>query len=116
MDLSKRSPEEVVKAHLDALNAADLEAIMRDYADDALLITADGVVNGKQAIRGLFQSILPMAMKFELASLVAVGDLVYIDGRAEGPSAVVEDATDTFIVRDGLIVGQTARMTVLPKN
>jgi ketosteroid isomerase-like protein len=115
MDRSKRSPEEVVRAHLDALNVADLEAIMRDYADGAVLATADGATEGKDAIRTMFAGIGPLGLNFQVDKLVAAGEIVYIDWHAEGTTLKVENATDTFVVRDGLIVGQTAKAAFTPK-
>ena len=115
MELSERSPEDVVKAHLDALNAVDLEAIMRDYADDAVLASADGAQVGKDAIRAMFAGIGPLGLNFQVDKLVAAGEIVYIDWHAQGTSLKVENATDTFVVRDGLIVGQTAKAAFTPK-
>lgn len=49
-----RTPEQVVRHHFAAAAARDLEAVLSDYADDAVIITANGVVRGKDAVRATF--------------------------------------------------------------
>jgi ketosteroid isomerase-like protein len=115
MELSKRSPEEVVKAHLDAINASDLDLIMRDYADDVVFASFEGAQQGKEAARAMFAGLGPLGLKFELDKLVTAGEIVYVDWHAEGPTLKVEGGTDTFVVRNGLITGQTAKAAFTPK-
>ncbi len=45
-----RSPQEVFSHHAQALGAEDLEEILVDYSDDAVLITPAGVQRGKDGI------------------------------------------------------------------
>ena len=53
-----RTPEQVVRHHFAAATARDLDAVVSDYADDAVLITANGVVRGKDAVRAAFAQLL----------------------------------------------------------
>jgi uncharacterized protein (TIGR02246 family) len=53
-----RSPQEVFQHHAEALGAGDLEGIVDDYTDDAVLITPDGVWRGKDGIREAFTKLL----------------------------------------------------------
>ena len=57
-DLSKRTPEEVFTHHAQSLGAEDLDAILMDYADNAILISPSGVLRGKDAIRSFFADLL----------------------------------------------------------
>ena len=51
-----RTVEEILNHHMKATNEGNLEEIMLDYAEDAVLITKDtGVVKGKEALRQFFQ-------------------------------------------------------------
>ena len=54
--------EAKAKAHLDAVAAGDLEALMRDYADDAYMEWVggplDGRYRGKAAIRAVWQKFI----------------------------------------------------------
>jgi ketosteroid isomerase-like protein len=45
-----RSPQEVFQHHAEALGAGDLDAIVDDYSDDAVFITPDGIMRGKDGI------------------------------------------------------------------
>jgi len=53
-----RSPQEVFQHHAEALGAGDLDEIVDDYSDDAVLITPDGVMRGKDGIREAFTRLL----------------------------------------------------------
>ena len=46
-----RSPQEIFKHHAEALTAGDLDEIVADYTDDAVLITPSGAVHGKDGVR-----------------------------------------------------------------
>lgn len=89
----------------DALQTGDVEAMAEDYADDAVVVTQQGAVRGRQRIMNLYQ---------EIGRRVATDDL---DLRMEAhPDGVVlfgwtsevagsprRDGVDTLIVRDGRI-------------
>ena len=51
-----RTPQEVFQHHAEALGAEDIDAIVSDYADDAIFITPDGVLRGKDGVRGRSRS------------------------------------------------------------
>jgi uncharacterized protein (TIGR02246 family) len=55
---SARTPEQVVRHHFAASAARDLNAVVSDYADDAVLITANGVVRGRDGVRAAFAQLL----------------------------------------------------------
>jgi ketosteroid isomerase-like protein len=57
-DSGTRTPEQVVRHHFAAAAARDLEAVVADYAEDAVLISADGVVRGKDGVRAAFAQLL----------------------------------------------------------
>ncbi len=52
------TPEQVVAHHFATIAAGDLDAVMSDYADDAVLISAAGVTRGKPGIRSQFAQLL----------------------------------------------------------
>jgi ketosteroid isomerase-like protein len=53
-----RSPQEVFAHHAQALGAGDLDAIVADYADDAVFISPTGVLRGPDGIRAAFTQLL----------------------------------------------------------
>jgi ketosteroid isomerase-like protein len=48
---STRTPQEVFEHHGGVLVAGDLEGIVSDYADDAIIITPAGILRGKEGVR-----------------------------------------------------------------
>lgn len=91
------SPRAVVEAHLAAFNAADLEAVMRGIADDAVLTVGDHTAIGARAIRGLFADSFATPVGAELAVRRAVvdGDTVACELTEE---LVVEGTSHTIDV------------------
>ncbi len=108
-----RTPDEVVQHHFEALGGGDLDDIMTDYGADAVLITAAGVVAGRDAIRGAFGRLLTSRpdITWTASVQVSANDTVLLEWTADAGAAAVEDGVDTFVVRNGLIRSQTARST-----
>lgn len=112
-----RTPQEVFQHHGEVLMAEDLDGIVSDYSDDALLITPAGVRHGKAGVReGFVQLIgdLPGA-QWELPTMIFEDDVMLLEWRAESEKVKVDDGIDTFVFRDGLIRVQTLRYTLIPK-
>jgi ketosteroid isomerase-like protein len=109
-----RTPQEVFQHHGEALMAEDLDGIVSDYADDAVFITPDGVLRGKDGVRQAFAKLigdLPGA-KWELPTITFEGDVLFLEWQARSEKVEATDGIDTFVFRDGLIRLQTVRYTV----
>jgi ketosteroid isomerase-like protein len=109
-----RTPEEGFQHHVDALGAGDLDEIVADYADDAVLITPAGTLRGHDSIRAAFAHLLadiPDAA-WTLRTQVYEGDVLFLEWAADAGATFVEDGIDTFIFGDGLIRLQTVRYTL----
>jgi ketosteroid isomerase-like protein len=109
-----RSPQEVFQHHAEVLIAGDLEGIVSDYADDAVFITPEGVLRGKDGIRQAFTKLLadvPNA-EWQVPTQIYEGDVLFIEWSAHAEKTFVEDGIDTFVFRDGEIVVQTVRYTL----
>ncbi len=78
----------VVRAHEAAVRAGDLDAILSNAAEDAVLVAPNTPMTvGKFAIRGLYEHLLQMgAWEFlhEYAGAEVAGDLVVLHGVARG--------------------------------
>jgi len=108
-----RTPEEVFAHHGKALGAEDLEDIVADYADDAILVVQKKVYRGKDGARQVFTQLLedvPQA-QWELETVFA-DDVLYLEWKATGGGRSVEDGVDTFVFSDGMITVQTVVYTV----
>jgi hypothetical protein len=96
------------------LGAGDLDGIVEDYSDDAVIITPDGVKRGKDGIREAFTMLLadvPNA-DWALPTQIYDGDVLFLEWTATSAATKVEDGIDTFIFRDGQIRLQTVRYTL----
>lgn len=109
-----RTPQEVFQHHAEALGAEDIDAIVSDYADDAIFITPEGVLRGKDGVRGAFEKLtseVPGA-SWELPTQLYEDDILLLEWKATSSESKVEDGIDTFVFRDGLIRVQTVRYTL----
>ena len=113
-----RTPQEVFQHHVEALGAEDLDAIVSDYADDAVFITPGGVLRGKAGVREGFQKLISdiPGASWELPTQIFEGDIMLLEWKADSDKASVQDGIDTFVFRDGLIRVQTVRYTPNPKR
>jgi len=109
-----RSPQEVFQHHAEVLIAGDLEGIVSDYADDAVFITPNGVLRGKDGVREGFTKLLADVPSADWAvpTQIFEGDVLFIEWSAKAANTFVEDGIDTFVFRDGEIVVQTVRYTL----
>jgi ketosteroid isomerase-like protein len=104
--------EKTLLHHWQAFGAGDVEAIMADYAEDAVLITPDGTLKGHAQIRSLFAQIFatifpPDSTSLHLAKQVVEGEIAYILWSGSSAHYHARLATDTFVMRDGKIAAQT---------
>jgi ketosteroid isomerase-like protein len=98
----------VVERHMTELGAGNIDAVMADYADDAIMVSnLGGLTKGVEALRVIF-SHTPgdlfdsMEMKAEHYD----GEVGYVAWK----TAKIPMGSDTFVVRDGKIVAQTVAM------
>jgi hypothetical protein len=113
-----RTPQEVFEHHGQALVAGDIDAIVSDYADDAVFITPGGVLRGKEGVRQGFVKLLadlPSA-EWALPTMLFEDDILLLEWKAESAKAKADDGLDTFVFRDGLIRVQTVRYTLVPND
>ena len=113
----QRTPEEVFAHHGQVLGAGDIEGIVSDYTDDAIFISPDGTLRGKDGIRQAFVKLVgdvPNA-QWELKTVFA-DDILFLEWSAESAHTRVADGIDTFVFRDGLIRVQTVRYTLQRKD
>jgi len=115
-DLSKRTPEEVFAHHVQALGGEDLDGIIVDYADTAILISPSGVLRGKEAIRGFFADLIRAVPKAQwTVKTIYADNVLFLEWTADSAPASISDGVDTFIFQNGLITLQTVRNTTVPK-
>lgn len=109
-----RTPQEIFQHHGGALIAGDIEEIVADYADDAVFITPEGLLRGKDGVREGFTKLLqdlPDA-KWDIPTQIFEGDVLFIEWSAVAEDTKALDGVDTFLFRGDHIVVQTVRYTL----
>jgi ketosteroid isomerase-like protein len=111
---------EILDRHLKAFFQYDINGVLSDYRKDAVFFTANGPLNGVEAIRPLFETLIAEFRKpgtsFNMEQYFVEGDHGYILWNAETADNVYAMATDTFVVRDGKIVAQSFTASINPKR
>jgi ketosteroid isomerase-like protein len=111
----------IMDRHWRALVRGDVRALVADYAEDAVLISAaTGIIKGRTAIGDLLTLFVsgiipPASTTFSLDLTHAEGALGYIVWKAESTTHRIAFSSDTFVVYDRLITLQTSAGSVDPK-
>ena len=106
--MSDRQVPEVVRAHLDAFNARDHEAVLATFGDDAVFSSADGLVIGRRALAVLFAEAFAVEARavLELRSAVVQGETSaceLVERITVGETVHELDVAVFYTVRDGLL-------------
>lgn len=102
--------KQTLQNHLQAAERGDVDAIVADYAEDAIFFTPDGLLRGRSEIRAFFEQLMadfPSGSTIEVKQQIVDGELAYLVWSGESETLSIPFATDTLIVRDGKIVQQT---------
>jgi ketosteroid isomerase-like protein len=101
----------ILNHQYEAFGAGDADEVVKDFADDAILITAEQVFRGTAAIRAAYRELFagpfkPGTYDFTLDAEHVEGDVAYITWRLTGATANITLGSDTFVVRNGKIIAQ----------
>jgi ketosteroid isomerase-like protein len=117
MNAQSFTTETVVSNHLEAfLHQQGVDAIVKDYDDDARFHTEAKIYHGRHEIHGFFTDFLDALPpggidRFALRSMQVEGSIAFITWNV---GSDIPLGTDTFVVSDGKIVDQTFVMYVPP--
>jgi len=114
-----KETQDTLIRHLEAFGEGDIDALMADYAEDAVLFRPDSVLHGRDEIRSLFEvviaDILPPGSTVKMSQMITEGEIAYIVWSAESVTYKMPFGTDTFIIRDGKILTQTFAVRMVSK-
>ena len=103
--------QHVLENHMTAVDSGDLDAIMADYAEDAVLLTPEGTYRGHVQIRPVWEQLLMDVFtkdaNFTMVRETVEGDIAFIVWSLESDRVRIPLATDTYLVRNGKIIVQT---------
>jgi ketosteroid isomerase-like protein len=114
------STKAVLDHHLAAFGAGDTDEILKDYTDESVMVTPNGVTRGPDALRPVFNELFtglfaPGTYEFGMDAMEVEGEVAFIAWHATCGEADVPLGTDTFLVRDGKIAVQTLAAQIVPK-
>ena len=102
--MSTETTRAVLEHHMKALDAADVDAILADYAEDCLFVSGANALRGIDALRNVFGKVpAGTAAAMTMEHSVCDGEIAYVVWSMPNGTR----GTDTFVVRDGKIVAQT---------
>lgn len=114
------STDDVLKTHMDAFGAGDMDAMLGGYSDDAVMFTPNGIVQGKDALRPVFEALFAEwgkpTTKFTLKQRLVSGDHASIFWDAETDDNIYEGGMDAFTVRNGRKVAHFFSAKITPKK
>ena len=101
----------VLETHMTAVDSGDLDAILSDYAADALLLTLEGTYRGHVQIRPVWKKLLMDVFTkdadFTMVREAVEGEVAFIVWSLKSKRIRITLATDTYLVRAGKLVVQT---------
>lgn len=119
LTLTKNQTEETLNNHIYAFGKGDVDAIMADYAEEAIFFTPEGALHGKAEIRSLFEQLLvdfPPGSVVDITQQIIEGEIAYLVWDGESQKLKIPFATDTLLIRDGKIVVQTFAAQIEAKS
>jgi len=106
---------ELFQRHLLAFNSGEVDAVLSDFDADSVVITAEGVFQGLDQIRVVYQNLLAEfgviqrgdSPGFTIDILLPHENTLFVNWHAESQHLVFPFGSDTFVVDDGKIRLQT---------
>ncbi len=98
----------------------NVDEIMKDFSEQAVLFTPDGVLEGIDSIKKFYTDVianfLPPDADFKMIRQEVRGQTAYIVWSAESENYRFPIGTDTFFIKDGKIFAQTFAAKIESKN
>jgi ketosteroid isomerase-like protein len=111
--------QQFADARLAAFGAGDLDALMAQYAEDAMLFTASGVLQGRDQIRPVLAAALAdfaqPGTSFAVQGAIAQGNTVAFVWSAETPTTHYRLGVESYVLAEGKAVYQTLILDAAPR-
>lgn len=106
-----KSTAEVMADHNNAFGGGDLQGLLDCYADDAVVMTADRVIRGKDELAAFFANSLetfPPGTEWTIIGGQLEGDVASSYWAAKTATGGTPFGAETFIIKDGKITLETS--------
>ncbi len=114
--LRQRTAQQVLVSHRAALAAGDWDVVACNYAEEAVVISDGGVMQGRDAtvaalqqLSGFFGGTIPMVNEEVIVSILKDrAEMARVLFSISTPCVDINDGADTYIIKNGQIQAQTA--------
>lgn len=101
--------------HMAAFTSGNLDAVLKDFTEQAIVITPDGVFEGLTQIRGVYQQLLAEFGVIDrcdspglfVDTLYVRHNTLFVTWHAESIHHVIAFGTDTFVIDSGKVARQS---------
>ena len=111
--------EKFLADRIAAFARGDLDTLVAQYGDNAIVITPMGTLADRASIRSMMEGVVAEfaqpGVKFEMLSQAAIGEVVTFAWKAETARSVYDLGAETYVVRDGLVAYQTLALKAQAK-
>jgi ketosteroid isomerase-like protein len=110
-----RSPQQVMEHHIAALRSGDADALLADYAQDAVAIMSAGAFVGQQDLQRMVQFLVDkrcIMSTIEVSHAMIAADVVQQHFVLNGGTPRELTGSEIFVIRRGCIVFQALQPPV----
>lgn len=110
----------VIDRHLEAWRRGDVPALIADFTEDAVMMSAQGgALKGGQEIGVMFGEVFESVFRpddttLEIGAVVVSGDHALVHWTATTSTVRTVGGFDTFVLRDGKIAAQCSGAEIVP--
>ena len=108
--------QQIFDLYNQAFDEGDLDKLMALYSDKSVLVCDGKIIRGRKEIREFFTQftaeVLPPDVEYNSVHEIVEGEIVYLVWSSQSKKVTVKRGTDTLVVRNGIIVYQTACLDV----
>lgn len=118
-DMAIRSASEVINSHLKNRESGELEKDINDnISSDVVILSTYGTFKGHNGVRQSSAKLKELLgdVTYNYNKILIEGDYGYLEWSVDSEHVSVDDGADSFVVKEGKIVFQTAHYTVKKKN
>ncbi len=119
METLQVTAQETLEHHLEAFGKNDIEGIMEDYTEQSEVWTPEGAIKGLKDIRSFFSYAFTLFPKestsLKIKQMIVNKDKAYIVWTAESAVINVPIGTDSFEIKIGKILWQSAAIQIISK-